>query len=117
MRYHPNVEEWVANLARPGRLTAGINWYRANGNPDRASWGRLPNVQVPTQIFWSPNDFYSSTEAVLESHKYTDGPYKTVRIDGATHFMMHDRPEVVTQHILEFLSQYSTTKKATANPK
>lgn len=26
----PEMEHWVEDLSRPGRLTAGMNWYRAN---------------------------------------------------------------------------------------
>jgi pimeloyl-ACP methyl ester carboxylesterase len=27
---HPDLDQAVADLSRPGRLTAGLNWYRAN---------------------------------------------------------------------------------------
>jgi hypothetical protein len=40
---------------------------------------------------------------MLESHRFVRGPWRTERIDGASHFMMVDRPEYVTKLILDFL--------------
>ena len=27
---HPEMDQWIKEESRPGRLTAGMNWYRAN---------------------------------------------------------------------------------------
>ena len=34
VRHHPETEKWITDLARPGALTAGLNWYRANAGPE-----------------------------------------------------------------------------------
>ena len=40
---------------------------------------------------------------MLESYRFMRGPWRTERIDGASHFMMVDRPDYVTKLILDFL--------------
>ena len=42
-----NVKEtdrWIANLSRPGALTAALNWYRANNAPPPGTTGAPPQV-------------------------------------------------------------------------
>ena len=42
LRGNGDVERYVADLARPGALTAGLNWYRANVAPARAAARATP---------------------------------------------------------------------------
>ncbi len=107
MRFHPEAGNWAAKLEDERGFEAGIAWYRANANPEGPGFDPLPNVRTPTLILYSPDDQYSTTEAVLRSTEYLDGPQHIVRIDGTTHFMMHDRPDEVNRHILNHLSTYS----------
>ena len=106
MRHHPKADRWAADLARPGAWPAGIHWYRANADPDGGSLPRLPNVSTPALVLYSHDDVYSTVEAVLESRKYLDGPARFERVDGASHFLMLDRPEVVNGLILEHLRRH-----------
>lgn len=107
MRHHPSVDDWVAKLSRPGALKAGISWYRANMNPDKGGFEALPNIEVPTQILWSPDDFYATAEQALSSWQYCQDDFRCVRVNGATHFMMLDRPDFVNQAILEWIQKHS----------
>ena len=38
------VDGFVRSLSRPGRLTAALNYYRANLSAGPAAWGRLANI-------------------------------------------------------------------------
>lgn len=33
-QHHPEMDTWIKDLSRPGALTAGLNWYRANVDMD-----------------------------------------------------------------------------------
>src|SRR3954469_18046714 len=50
LRGDGDVDRYVADLSRPGALTAALNWYRANAHPSRELRGRppVPPVTVPT---------------------------------------------------------------------
>ncbi|MGR8980822.1 MAG: alpha/beta fold hydrolase, partial [Gammaproteobacteria bacterium] len=51
---HPEVEHWIEDLSRPGRLTAGMNWYRANLSKLWKS--EFPRVPIPVFGIWSSDD-------------------------------------------------------------
>jgi pimeloyl-ACP methyl ester carboxylesterase len=108
MRNHPDIELWIDDLSAPGALTASLGWYRANRNPEAAPGPPLPDVTVPALGLWAAEDHYLLPEYMLESYRYVRGPWRTERIDGATHFMMLDRPDHVTKLILDFFAEGAT---------
>ncbi len=106
MRHHPSVDAWVENLRDEAGFTAGIAWYRANANPEAEGFPPMPNVSTPVLILYSPEDHYSTMEAIFESRKYLDGPLDIQRVDGASHFLMLDRPEKVNELLLRHLAAF-----------
>src|ERR687888_560908 len=59
-----DVERYISDLSRPGALTAGLNWYRANAHPSQelAARSPLPAVEAPTLAIWSTHDNYLTEE-------------------------------------------------------
>jgi pimeloyl-ACP methyl ester carboxylesterase len=58
--HHPESEQWIKDLSRPGAFTAALNLYRANVAPEIAvpeRWA-LPSVTSPTMGIWSSGDAY-----------------------------------------------------------
>ena len=100
----PEAERQVAALQRPGALTAGLNWYRANLHP-RAELDRrpLPPVAAPTLGVWSTGDAYLSEDQMTRSEEHVMGPWRYERIEGATHWMQVDAAAEVTRLLLEHL--------------
>jgi pimeloyl-ACP methyl ester carboxylesterase len=98
-------DRYLADLSRPGALTAGLNWYRANSDP-RHELGstRFPSVAAPTLALWSSGDLYLTEAPVLESAAYVTGPWRYERIDDAGHWMQLDAPERVNDLLLDFLT-------------
>ena len=99
-----DVERQLADLARPGALTAALNWYRANSVlrfqlSDRA----LPPVAAPTMGIWSTGDNYLLEEGMLRSAEHVTGPWRYERVEGASHWLQLDRPERVNGLLLDFL--------------
>jgi pimeloyl-ACP methyl ester carboxylesterase len=60
LRGDGDVDRYTADLSRPGALTAGLNWYRANLAAGRALEQRppVPAVAAPTLGLWSTGDNY-----------------------------------------------------------
>jgi len=101
-----DVEQYIANLSEPGALTAGFNWYRANLPPDRLlSAAQLPQVKAPTLGIWSTGDLYLTERAMLASAAKVTGPWKYVRVEGASHWIPIDAPDQLNDLILDFLSR------------
>jgi pimeloyl-ACP methyl ester carboxylesterase len=100
-----DFERHLADLSRPGALTAGLNWYRANLRPERELSPRaFPAVAAPTLAIWSSGDHYLTEEPMLRSVEYVTGPWRYERVEGASHWLQLDAPERVNELLLEFLA-------------
>ena len=104
-RHHPECDRWIADLSRPGALTAALNWYRANSSPEKlfAPLPPLPRVQAPTLGLWSSGDAYLTEAQMTGSSGFVDGPWRYERIEGASHWLQLDQPERVNALLLDFL--------------
>ncbi len=99
-----DVRRYKEAMARPGALTAAINWYRAMART-LAGLGFQPpvyTIKADTLVIWGAEDDYlhiGNTETLA--------PYvEQLRVEilpGVTHWVqMHD-PETVNRHMLDFL--------------
>jgi hypothetical protein len=82
-----DVEHYLADLSRPGALTAGLNWYRANLAPQLELQRRepMPAVTAPTLGIWSTRDNYLTEHRMIRSGEHVTGPWRYERIEGASH--------------------------------
>jgi pimeloyl-ACP methyl ester carboxylesterase len=103
-----DLEAYIDDLSRPGALTAGLNWYRANVNLERmfrlAERTPWPPIQVPTLGIWSAGDRYCEEQGFLDVGPYITGPYRYERIEDARHWIPLDQPERLNDLLLEFLT-------------
>jgi pimeloyl-ACP methyl ester carboxylesterase len=92
-------------LARPGRLTAALNYYRANIPPE--NWLKpppdLPPVTVPTTIIWAEADAYMSGMLLELSTRKVAGPLHVDRLPGVSHWVQQEVPDTVTDLLLSAL--------------
>ena len=100
-RYPDEASKWVAKLSRPGRLTAAINYYRANlgmiiPRP-------LPSVPVPVMGVWSSGDAFLAESQMVDSNQYVSGPFRYERVDGANHWLQLTAPDRINALLLDFL--------------
>jgi len=112
-----DIETYVDDLSRPGRLSAALNWYRASQPMSSfvAPAADLPRIQAPTLGIWSDGDIYLSEERMLGSEQYVDGPWQYQRVDKASHWIPLDQPERVTKLLFDFLPD--PTEAGTARSK
>ncbi|HKS43818.1 MAG TPA: alpha/beta hydrolase [Amycolatopsis sp.] len=104
-----DVDRNLADLSRPGALTAGLNWYRANFSP--ASFGQvtpphLPSVGCSVLGVWSDHDHALGEAQMLASEKYVTGAWRYVRLERAGHCIPLAAPEKVIRLLVEFLDDY-----------
>lgn len=96
---HRAIDETIALLSRPGRLTAGLDWYRSNISfrrmlfpPAKGEFGE-ERVNIPTLGVWSDGEKYLVEAQMTGSAAYVDGPWTYERIDGASHWLQVDAPD------------------------
>jgi len=91
LRQHPEADACLRDLARPGRLTSGLNWYRANLIPVLArSW---PQCRVPVLGIWSSEDHCLAEDQMARSARRMAAPWAFERIAGAGHWLPLEQPE------------------------
>jgi len=100
-------DRYVEDLKRPGALTAGLNYYRANVHPRRELRERrtLPPVAAPALGLWSTGDIYLAEAAMTRSERHVTGRWRYERIDAPTHWLQLDAPERVNELLLEHLPE------------
>jgi len=100
---HSEINHWIEDLSRGGRLSAGLNWYRANEL--HMMFGDFPNVVVPVLGVWGSGDIFLSEAQMLNSARYVDAPWRYERIGDAGHWIPLDAPERLNKILLDFLSR------------
>ena len=99
-----DLEQAIADLSRPGALTASLNWYRANLAPRMPGPARaLPPVLAPTLGIWSTGDHYLDGERMANSGSLVQGPWRYEEIPGASHWVPLDAPDRLNELLLSWL--------------
>jgi len=85
-----------------------LNWDRANPMASiylAAATSKIPprKCQVPTLGLWSSGDTYLWEAQVQASAGLMAAPWRYVQVQGASHWMMLDQPQVLNTQILEWL--------------
>lgn len=95
------VPAWRASLARAGRLTAALAYYRAN--LDLLWRGDVPPVRVPVLGVWSSGDRFLTERQMVASERFVRAPWRYVRVVGANHWMQLTAAEQVNALLLDYL--------------
>ena len=104
--FPPETQEvFCTALARDGRLTAALNYYRANIPPE--NWLKpppdLPPVTVPTTIVWAGADAYMSDALLERSITKVAGPLHVERLPGVSHWVQQEVPDRVNELLIDGL--------------
>jgi len=102
VRYPAEFPHIRARLSRPGRLTAGFNYYRANLRlllPPQ-----YPPMQVPVVGIFSDGDFFLTERQMRQSSEYCKSGWAFERVTGANHWMQLDAPDRVNSLLLQHLA-------------
>jgi epoxide hydrolase 4 len=101
-----DLEVYRANAARPGGLTAMINWYRAlfrGGALRRFGSGNIPVIRIPTLFLWGDADTALSFRTTRGTEKYVSN--LTFRVfPGVSHWIQQEAPEAVNAMLEAWLT-------------
>ena len=94
------VDHFVRSLSRPGRLTAALNYYRANLGAGGGAWAALAQeltITSATTLVWGAEDHALGRRAVEATAARVHGPYELVVLEGAGHWLQFERPDEVSR--------------------
>ena len=93
----------VEAMARPGALTATINYYRAFLRKGlREGTRTIRRIDCPVLVIWGEQDRYLGAELAEPPRRWVPHA-RVVRLPDASHFVQNDRPDDVNALLLEFL--------------
>jgi pimeloyl-ACP methyl ester carboxylesterase len=101
------VDHFVRSLSRPGRLTAGLNYYRANLARNRA-WTDLRrdvSVSAPTVLLWGDQDPALGRLQAEDTARHMTGEYRLEVLEGAGHWLQFERPDEVSRSLVDAVSK------------
>ena len=87
--------------ARPGALTAMLNWYRAL--PRRAASLQAGRIRVPVRVVWGDRDLFLD-RGLAEAGLALCDHGEAFHLPDATHWVQHKEPERVNRLLAEFLT-------------
>ena len=101
-----DIERYVGAMARPGALTATMNYYRAlfRQTPARVR-GQVRRVEMPVLVIWGERDRYLDAELAEPDRNWVPN-VRVERLPDASHWVQLDQPEEVNALLLEFLSNH-----------
>jgi pimeloyl-ACP methyl ester carboxylesterase len=97
-----DIDAYKAAFAKPGALTAAINYYRNLLNQGflAQSW---PVLNVPTLMIWGEEDTALGKELTYGTEQYVRD-FRIRYIPNCSHWVQQEQPQLVNQYIQEFLS-------------
>jgi pimeloyl-ACP methyl ester carboxylesterase len=102
------VEHFIRSLSRPGRLTAALNYYRANLAADGGAWESLTDIgpiTAPTVLLWGDQDPALGRRAAEATARHVEGEYRLDVLEGAGHWLQFERPGEVSLALTTAASQ------------
>jgi pimeloyl-ACP methyl ester carboxylesterase len=102
------VEHFIRSLSRPGRLTAALNYYRANLAEGGGAWESLTDIgpiTMPTVLLWGDQDPALGRRAAEATARHVEGEYRLDVLEGAGHWLQFERPGEVSLALTTAASQ------------
>ncbi|MBP2370374.1 alpha/beta fold hydrolase [Pseudonocardia parietis] len=95
----------IADLSRPGALTASLNWYRANVDPATfvpTEVPQVPPIRIPVLGVWSDGDMALTEGQMRRSSEFVDD-FRFECVEGSGHWILEEAPEKASELLLDFL--------------
>ena len=91
------ADAFIRSLNRPGRLTAGLNYYRANFSAPAEWAARAAKVHVtaPTVLLWGDQDPALRRLQAEKTAEHMSHEYHLEVLEGAGHWLQFERPSEV----------------------
>jgi len=101
------VDGYVRSLSRPGRLTAGLNYYRANLSREQWWAGLRADLKIatPTVLVWGDQDPALGRQQAEKSGDHVDADFRLEVLEGAGHWLQFERPAEVGRSLTQVLSK------------
>jgi pimeloyl-ACP methyl ester carboxylesterase len=98
-----DIERYLRALARPGALTATLNYYRALLRNPGETRALLKRIEAPVLVIWGERDRFLSRRLAEPPRLWVPNLLRVERLQDASHWVAEDRPLEVNTLLLDFL--------------
>jgi epoxide hydrolase 4 len=98
-----DIERSTEAMARPGVLTATLNYYRALLRHPRETQTLLERIEAPVLVIWGEKDRALSRWLANPPLLWVPNLLRVERLPEASHWVAEDRPREVNALLLDFL--------------
>ena len=98
-----DIERYVGAMARPGALTATLNYYRALLRNPGEMRALLKRIEAPVLVIWGERDRLLSRRLAEPPRLWVPNLLGVERLPDASHWVAEDRPLQVNALLLDFL--------------
>jgi len=98
-----DIEWYIGAMARPGALTATLNYYRSLLRNPREMGALLERIEAPVLVIWGERDRFLSRRLAEPPRLWVPNLLRVERLRGASHWVAEDRPLEVNTLLLDFL--------------
>ena len=99
-----DIERYAGAMARPGALTATLNYYRSLLRNPREVGSLLERIEAPVLVIWGERDRSLSRRLAEPPRLWVPNLLRVERLREASHWVAEDRPREVNTLLLDFLS-------------
>jgi pimeloyl-ACP methyl ester carboxylesterase len=101
---HPDIESVLEDMTRKGRLTAALNWYRAN--LIEGMFAKWPECKVPTLGVWGSQDKHLTEAQMKNSELYMKAPWEYRRLENTGHWLPLEKPKEIAELANDWFLKY-----------
>jgi pimeloyl-ACP methyl ester carboxylesterase len=107
------LEFYRAEAARPGAVTAMLNWYRGlvRGGVPREMKTVFPSIEVPTLVIWGDGDAVLDSSCLEGLDRYVAN-LTVSQLPGVSHWVQEEAPEAVNEIVTTFLRKTLQTSRS-----
>ena len=100
-----DIDRYVAQFRAPHALTAALNYYRANAQPDAVRLGATSQITAPTLVLWGDKDKALGVE-LLEDLPTVAADVRVRRFPTAGHWIQNEIPDEVNRLLVAFITNH-----------
>jgi epoxide hydrolase 4 len=100
-----DIDSYVAQFRAPHALTAALNYYRANAQPDAVRLGATSEISAPTLVLWGDKDKALGVE-LLEDLQTVAANVRLKRFATVGHWIQNEIPDDVNRLLLAFITNH-----------
>ncbi|MBI4588398.1 MAG: alpha/beta hydrolase [Candidatus Rokubacteria bacterium] len=101
-----DLKAYTEAFAKPGALTAAINWYRAMFRRPQPAVREFPKIGAPTLIIWGERDHFLGKELTRGMTQHFSGKFSIRSLPGVSHWVQQEAPARVNGLLLEFFKEF-----------